>query len=404
MERPPRSATAPIMVKVSAPLTNFGYSFFVSARALIDYRLAVVRSGIPGMAATDHTGQAAANLPIITSPSAGGLVSPAQNPTTASTVDPAVATKATGGTGATQGTPPIPLKPVQSNPVDSGNPRSPLPSGVVPAPGLVDSGDNSPSADALRYFVGPFDMLGLNVFVPAPERYQLGPGDILTIRYWSPAVEEAEVDAKVDGRGEISVPVGGRKVVVRGQTLQQAEQLLKHELRLDLKNGQVTITLKALRTMSITVLGDAYLPGSYQVPAVATLFNALYMFGGPSNTGSLRGIQLRRSDGTTLTFDLYKFLVFGDAKQDVPLQPGDTIWIPPSGPRVTVQGEVLRPGIYEAAKGENLRSVIAFAGGPRATGVLQRVSVQTIEPAVGRQLRDIDLSATAGPESDTPVF
>ena len=65
------------------------------------------------------------------------------------------------------------------------------------------------------------------------------------------------------------------------------------------------------------LIPKTFLPGNYEMPAVATLFNALYLFGGPSDAGSLRRIELRRTDGTRRVFDLYQFLVFGDAGQDV---------------------------------------------------------------------------------------
>lgn len=361
---PPRRATTPITIEVTNPLEPFGYSFFRSARALIDSRMAAVRAA-SGQTNASNT-QTAATMPVVTKKTATSETNGDEVPVNAKE-KPATSQKTT-----------------------------------PPSPPASTPGENTPNADALRYFVGPFDMLGLNVFVPAPERYQLGAGDVLTIRYWSPALDAREVDVKVDAQGQIAVPESGQRLVVRGQSLTQAEAALRRAIRTNIRNAEVSMSLRALRTMSITVLGDAYLPGNYQVPAVATLFNALYMFGGPSDSGSLRQIELRRTDGSTLKFDLYKFLVYGDAKQDVPLQPGDTIWIPAAGPRITIQGEVARPGIYEAAKGERLRTLIGFAGGPKATGVAQRVSLQTVEPSVGRQLRDIDLSDSSA--ADVAVF
>lgn len=306
-----------------------------------------------------------------------------------------------GGQGMfNQTTPALGVATVGSQPAF--NPASPIPAPGIPQVNL-QTGGNSYSADAMRSFVGPWDMVGYNVWIPAPERYQLGPGDLLTAHFWSPTVSGQDVDLKVDERGDISVPMTGEKVSVRGQSLNQAQDYLKRKLQNIVKNADLTLTLKSLRTMTLTVIGDAYAPGSYQVPSVATLFNALYMFGGPADTGSLRDIELRRTDGSVRVFDMYKFLVYQDTKQDVPLQPGDTIWIAPVKARVTVTGEVLRPAIYEVGPNDHLRQLIDFAGGPKPTGVTQRVSLQTVSPGVGRTLRDVDLTA-AGPESNPPVF
>ncbi len=262
---------------------------------------------------------------------------------------------------------------------------------------------SSQMIDALRYFVGPFDMMGANVFVPAPERYQLGPSDVLLIRYWSPTLESKEVSVAVDARGSISIPSSGRRLTIRGKSLDSAEAMIRKEITRDLVGAEVSVTLRELRTMSLTVIGEAFLPGSYQVPAVATLFNALYMCGGPTENGSLRRIMLRRSDGTQKVFDMYRFLIDGDASQDVPLQPGDTIFIPTAEGRVSVTGEVGRPAIYEVLPKERLKAIIKFAGGARPSGVTQRVGHSTVEPGVGLKLRDVDLNAT-GVDSDPLVF
>lgn len=258
----------------------------------------------------------------------------------------------------------------------------------------LPSGVTGMTADALRYIVSPVEMLGFDVYVPAPERYQLGPGDMLTVRIWSATLPAQDFDVKIDPRGAISLPTGNERIVLRGQTLAQAEVLLRRAVRRQIKNGDVSIQLKELRTMSIQVLGDAYLPGSYQVPAVSTLFNTLYVCGGPSYSGSLRDIQLRRTDGTARHFDMYRFLSLGDASADVPLQPGDVIFIPPVKARITIKGEVPRPAIYEALPGESVKELIDYAGGPKATGVAQRVYLETVDPGLGHTVKDVNISGS----------
>ncbi|MDW8289674.1 MAG: SLBB domain-containing protein [Armatimonadota bacterium] len=247
-----------------------------------------------------------------------------------------------------------------------------------------------PPADALKNFVGPDAMLWMNVLAPAPERYQLGPGDVLILRYWSETMQPREETLRVDPQGALLLPMGGR-VIARGQTLMQLEETVRKALSRVIRNVQVTLTLQALRTMTIIVAGEAFAPGSYQVPAVATLFNALYACGGPSDNGSLRRIQIRRSDGSVHTFDFYRFLLHGDGRQDMPLQPGDVIFIPPVEVQVSVDGEVYRPAIYELLPGERLRDAIAFAGGVKPSGVAQRVAVTSVRPGETRQLIDANL-------------
>ncbi len=259
----------------------------------------------------------------------------------------------------------------------------------------------APPADALKGLVGPAEVQTGNISTSVPERYQLGPGDVLLLRFWSPTVEAKDVELTIDQRGSVVLGPIARRVTLRGQTLAQAESTLRKTLREELRDAEVTLTLKELRTMSITILGDAFLPGNYQVPSVATFFNTLYAAGGPSDTGTLRKIELRRNDGTRRTLDVYKFLSGGESAQDIPLQPGDTIFIPPAGARIGVIGEVYRPAAYEINDGEKFRDLIRVAGGIKPSGVAQRVSIEQNDPGIGRKQVDVNFGDTS---SNPPLF
>lgn len=257
-------------------------------------------------------------------------------------------------------------------------------------------------AEALTSAVGPDIMQQMNVAATVPERYQLGPGDVLTLRYWTPTQNPEEVTLRVDERGAVVLPQGGR-VVARGQTLAQLEANVKKELSRKFRDLSLVLTMKELRTISVVVAGEAYAPGTYQVPAVATLFNMLYACGGPRDTGTLRAIQLRRAGGQTRRFDFYDFLLRGSTKDDVPLQPGDVLYIPQHGPRVAVRGEVFRPAIFELLNTERLHDAIRYAGGAKPTGVAQRVSIESKQPGVSRKMIDANL-LDASPANNPTLF
>lgn len=244
--------------------------------------------------------------------------------------------------------------------------------------------------------------IGPDVLVPQPDRYQLGAGDRLKMRYWSPNQSPADADLLVDPLGTIVVPVTGKQVSVRGQTLGDALALLRRELRQGLRDADLTLELKELRSFQVVVLGESFAPGSYQMPAVATLFNAVYFTGGPTDRGSLRKIELRRSSGQTLTFDFYRYLA-GDASKDVPLQPGDVIYYPPVGPRVTMSGEVNRPAVYELLPGAKLSDAMAAALGAKPSGVTQRVSIESLDPGQARKLIDVDITKNE-PSQNPPLY
>ena len=105
------------------------------------------------------------------------------------------------------------------------------------------------------------------------------------------------------------------------------------------------------------------LPGSYQMPATVTLFNMLYACGGASERGTLRNIQVRRTDGTTRPFDFYHFLLNGDSSQDTPRTPGDVIFIPPGRyPRFRDRAKCSVPPFSSCARTRNCGMRLALRG------------------------------------------
>ncbi|MCC6443741.1 MAG: SLBB domain-containing protein [Armatimonadetes bacterium] len=235
-----------------------------------------------------------------------------------------------------------------------------------------------------------------------PERYQLGPGDVIILRYWSPTMEVREAQIKVDPQGEIVLPMGTR-LSVRGQTLSQFERMVRaHMLRM-FRNVQISVALQALRQMLVQINGEAFAPGSYQVPATATLFNVLYAAGGPSDRGTLRDIQLKRGQ-KVIHLDFYRYLLKGESSQDIELQPGDAIFIPLVGPTVSIAGEVKRAALYELKGGERLQDVLAMAGGLLPTALNRRVVVDTVKPNQQHMLIDVDLSSSAPDRANPPIY
>lgn len=253
----------------------------------------------------------------------------------------------------------------------------------------------APPTDPTATPVGPNDLVRGNM-TTVPARYQLGPGDRLTIRITSPVQAASETEAKLDTTGSILVPGTNRKVVLRGQTLAQAEKLVSRVAARFVRDAKAEIQLAAVRSITIRVLGEAFAPGTYEVPSIISVFNALYAAGGPSDFGSLRTIELRRANGATKTIDLYGYFLKGDASGDIGLQPGDLLLIPPAVSQVSVRGEVRRPAIFELKTGETLKQALKFAGGVRPAGISQRVSVESIRPGNSRFLADVNLGAKDG--------
>ena len=204
-----------------------------------------------------------------------------------------------------------------------------------------------------------------NLRIATPGDYQIGPDDELQLNLFG--VQEANYRLPVAAEGMISIPNVGM-VLVAGLTIDEAQRVIRQKLTQtvyrSLASGAtaMTLTLGKIRSIRITILG-ATKPGNYTVSSLTTLFNALYICGGPGDIGSYREIELVRNNKTFLKVDLYDFLVKGDAQKNVLLKEGDVINIPVYKTRVLAQGEIKRPGIYEMREGEVMDDLIKYAGG-----------------------------------------
>ena len=139
--------------------------------------------------------------------------------------------------------------------------------------------------------------------------------------------------------------------------------MLQARISAQIIGTQVSISMGSLRSIQIFVLGEAFKPGAYTVSSLSTITHALISSGGVSDIGSLRNIQLKRQGKLIATLDLYDLLLAGDTSNDVRVQAGDVIYIPTVGDLVSIQGQVLRPAIYELRGNESVSDLISISVG-----------------------------------------
>jgi protein involved in polysaccharide export with SLBB domain len=226
--------------------------------------------------------------------------------------------------------------------------------------------------------------------VPVTLDYLVGPGDELRIRVWGAV--EGDHRSTVDRNGNIDIPQIGT-VAVAGVRMDRLEAHVRAAIAKSFRNFELSVTLGQLRSIQVFVVGQARRPGSYTVSSLSTLVSALFASGGPSATGSMRRVQLRRGDKVVTEFDIYDFLARGDKSRDARLLAGDVIFIPSEGPTVALSGSVRVPGIYELKADTPLSEVLALAGGLASTAAGQRAMVERIE---GRQVRRVEAFDLAG--------
>lgn len=224
------------------------------------------------------------------------------------------------------------------------------------------------SINALIFGSELFDNPTLN-FEPdlklaTPMNYILGPGDELQISVYG--VQEFEDNIPVSVEGKITIQYVGQ-IAVSGMTIEAATQKIKAAIAKvysTVRSGQsqVSVSLAQIRTIKVTIVGGKQ-PGNYSVSSLATVYNALHLAGGPGKNGSYRNIELIRNNRIYRNIDIYKFLVKGDQSDNVNLKENDVIRIPAYSQRVTLEGEVKRPGVFEMKKGETFADLLSFASG-----------------------------------------
>lgn len=215
--------------------------------------------------------------------------------------------------------------------------------------------------------------------IPTPQNYQLGPGDELLIEIWGASQEEYRLQVTPEGYIKIA---NLSPLQVSGLTIEKATQLIKSRLS-NIYAGMhgpnpntfAQVSIGNLRSIKVNLAGEVEMPGTYTLPSLASVFNALYLAGGPGKEGSYRNISVIRENKLVATVDLYDFLLHGMPEKNIRLQDQDIIFVNPYQARVMLDGEVKKPAIYEVAGQETLSDVIGFAGGFKDDAYQDRIKI-----------------------------
>lgn len=229
--------------------------------------------------------------------------------------------------------------------------------------------------------------------VPVPADYILGPGDTLVVQLYGK--DNSSHSLVVNREGQIQFPQIG-PVTFAGLSFFQAQELISETVKEQMIGIKASVTMGALRSIRIFVLGEVARPGSFTVGSLSTMTNALFTSGGISRVGSLRDIQLKRRGKIVTSFDLYDLLLSGDTSGDSRLLPGDVIFVPPIGKTVSITGAVKRPATYEIKGHVTTGKVISLAGGLKNTSHLPISYLVRYDEFGEKTLINIDLSTTKG--------
>src|SRR5207245_1228762 len=221
----------------------------------------------------------------------------------------------------------------------------------------------------------------------------------------------------------ILIPQVGQ-VFVSNLTLDQLRDLLYTRLgrvysgvkRAPNASTRFDVSVANVRANQAYVVGEVSQPGAYQISSLGTVLTALYAAGGVTERADMRQVEVRRGGKAIATLDLYDYLIRGDTRSAVRLEPGDVVRAPVPGrgekgevrdgaepsngvaiPSVGLQdgdsvvvdsvmalagqyfvavaGMVTKPGVYPWREGMTLRELVVLARGPEVGADLREAEI-----------------------------
>lgn len=199
-----------------------------------------------------------------------------------------------------------------------------------------------------------------NMNIATPKNYVLGPGDAVYIDVYGASQKSFECTVSPDGYINVE---GFGPIQVSGLTSAQANSRVRSQLGQRYSSSQIKLTVGQTRTISISVMGEVNVPGTYTLSAFATVFHALYMAGGINSLGTMRNIKVFRNGRLISTVDIYDYILNGKMTGNVRLTDNDVIVVGAYDCLVNITGKVKRPMFYEMKKNESLGTLLRYAGG-----------------------------------------
>ncbi len=212
-----------------------------------------------------------------------------------------------------------------------------------------------------------------NMNIATPQNYILGPGDAVYIDIYG--ASQKTIESTISPDGEVTIE-GFGPVQVSGLTVAQANARLRSTLGARYSSSKIKLTVGQTRSIMINVMGEVKNPGTYTLPAFATVFHALYMAGGTNDIGTLRNIKVYRNNRLVSVVDIYDYILNGKLTGNIRLADNDVIAVGPYDCLVNITGKVKRPMYYEMKRNESVSTLLKYAGG--FTGDAYKKSVRIV--------------------------
>jgi len=161
------------------------------------------------------------------------------------------------------------------------------------------------------------------------DSFVIGNDDVLAVNVWKEPDISRSIPVRSDGK--ISLPLVG-ELQAAGRTPLLLEQDIAAKLKNYIAEPEVTVIVQQINSQKFNILGQVTRPGSYPITNNATVLDAIAVAGGFRDFAKQKSIYVLRqnADGsqTRIPFNYKDVLQGKNSRQNVKLQPRDTIVVP----------------------------------------------------------------------------
>lgn len=270
----------------------------------------------------------------------------------------------------------------------------------------------------LKNFLVPNQQEGIaHESIVDPARYFVGPSDIIAVNIWmSPPLS---FNLTVTPEGTLIIPTVG-EIRVIDLTLEETKELVLTGARKKYLSAEITTTLVKPRPIIVMVTGTVLNPGLYTLTSIDRAHRAIEEANRPTRLQtnenvekflremSTRNVVLKHRNGSMERIDIAKFLASKDDRWNPFLREGDMIIVPRMNKRKNVfgvYGEVNTPGRFEFVEGDSLTDALQIGQGFTRIALRDSVDISSLDED-GTHLRVLTVDAErilAGENENIPL-
>lgn len=158
----------------------------------------------------------------------------------------------------------------------------------------------------------------------------LGPGDIVEITVYRH--DDLKKTVQVDTSGKITYPLVG-DIQAGGFSIFQLRDKIRDGLSEYFIDPQVTVSVTSVQSQKVYVLGEVQKPGAFALNTPMSALEAISSAGGftiDAKDGSVIVMRGKKDNPELIKLDLRSALKEGNVAQDIQLQGGDIVFVPPA--------------------------------------------------------------------------